>query len=183
MCMSATWTTRVRHEWNNLILIATRVKTHFYALVFTIWQVKDYKGKNNFILRTTFGKYLVSMPKCVWNVHHKTRLFKSCTLDCSRKCSCTLPHSYAQPHFRLEPFYLNTPTFFLVRTIESYTKWMLDSKRTFKIKVRLPWTTFEILLTSAIICIQRVLHGNEVVQYIQNYKRHKSGKGHTRKPL
>ena len=60
---------------------------------------------------------------------------------------------------------------------------MLDSKRTFKIKVRLPWTTFEILFTSAIICIQRVLHGNEVVQYIQNYKRHKSGKGHTRKPL
>ena len=60
---------------------------------------------------------------------------------------------------------------------------MLDSKRTFKIKVRLPWTTFEILFASAIICIQRVLHGNEVVQYIQNYKHHKSDKGHTRKPL
>ena len=47
---------------------------------------------------------------------------------------------------------------------------MLDSERTFKIKVRLRWTAFEILLTSAIICIQRVLHGNEIVQYLQNYK-------------
>ena len=30
---------------------------------------------------------------------------------------------------------------------------MLDSERTFKIKVRLCWTVFEILLTSAIICV------------------------------
>ena len=60
---------------------------------------------------------------------------------------------------------------------------MLDSKRTFKIKVRLPWTTFEILLTSAIICIQRVLHGNEIVQYLQNYKRHEFDQGHSRKLL
>ena len=33
---------------------------------------------------------------------------------------------------------------------------MLDSERTFKIKVRLPRTVFEILLTSAIICICRL---------------------------
>ena len=45
---------------------------------------------------------------------------------------------------------------------------MLDYKETFKIKVRLRWTAFEILLTSAIICIQRVLHGNEIAQYLQN---------------
>ena len=60
---------------------------------------------------------------------------------------------------------------------------MLDSKVTFKTKVTLRWTAFEILLMSAIICIQRVLHGNEIVQYFQNYKRHESGKGHSRKPL
>ena len=40
---------------------------------------------------------------------------------------------------------------------------MLDSQRTFKIKIKLRWTVFEILLTSAIICIERVLHGNEIV--------------------
>ena len=40
---------------------------------------------------------------------------------------------------------------------------MLDSQRTFKIKIKLRWTVFEILLTSAIIYIERVLHGNEIV--------------------
>ena len=40
---------------------------------------------------------------------------------------------------------------------------MLDSERTFKIKVRLRWTVFEILLTLAIIRIQIVLHGTEIV--------------------
>ena len=60
---------------------------------------------------------------------------------------------------------------------------MLDSERTFKIKVRLRWTAFEILLTSAIICIQRVLHGKEIVQYLQNYKRHEFDQSHSRKSL
>ena len=36
---------------------------------------------------------------------------------------------------------------------------MLDSERTFKLKVRLRWTVFEILLTSAIICIQIIDKG------------------------
>ena len=51
-----------------------------------------------------------------------------------------------------------------------------DSERTFKIKLRLRWTAFQILITSAIICIQSVLHGNEIVQYIQNYKLHPNRK-------
>ena len=32
---------------------------------------------------------------------------------------------------------------------------MLDSERTFTVKVRLRWTPFEILLTPVVICIQR----------------------------
>ena len=60
---------------------------------------------------------------------------------------------------------------------------MLDSERTFKIKERLPWTVSEILLTSAVICIERVLHGNEIVQHLQNYKRHEFEQGHSRKLL
>ena len=47
---------------------------------------------------------------------------------------------------------------------------MLDSERTFKIKVKLCWTVFEI-------------HGNEIVQYLQNYKRHEFDQGHSRKFL
>ena len=42
---------------------------------------------------------------------------------------------------------------------------MLNSERTFKIKVRSRWTVFEISLKSAVICIYRVLHGKEIVQY------------------
>ena len=52
---SATRTTRMRHEWANFILITTRVKTYFHIPIFTIWQVKDYKEWNNFILSTTLG--------------------------------------------------------------------------------------------------------------------------------
>ena len=74
-------------------------------------------------------------------------------------------------------------TLFLAKTIESYVKWMLDSEKTFKIKGRLPWTVLEILLTSAIICIEKVLHGNEIVQHLQNYKYHEFDQGHSRKLL
>ena len=61
----ATGMTRVGHEWKILILIITRVKTYFHTLSVTMWPVKDYKERNNFILRTTFRKCLVTMPKCV----------------------------------------------------------------------------------------------------------------------
>ena len=60
---------------------------------------------------------------------------------------------------------------------------MLDSDRTFKIKVTSRWTVFEILLTSAVICIQRVLHGKEIAQYLQNYKLHEVDQGHSKKLL
>ena len=60
---------------------------------------------------------------------------------------------------------------------------MLDSERTFRIKVRLRWSVFKILITSAIICILRVLRRNEIVQYLQNYKRHEFDQGHSRNLL
>ena len=64
---SATRVLRERHEWEILILIMTRVETPILA----IWQMKDYKKWNNFILTTTFWKCFVPMPKCIWKVHHK----------------------------------------------------------------------------------------------------------------
>ena len=61
---SDTHSTRVRHKWHTsdmsatrvlheriLTLITTRVKTCFHTLIFTVWQVKDYKERNNFILK------------------------------------------------------------------------------------------------------------------------------------
>ena len=50
---------------------------------------------------------------------------------------------------------MKIPIFILTRTIKSWVKWMLDSQRTFKIKIRLRWTVFEILLTSAIISFKK----------------------------
>ena len=69
--MSATRTARVRHKWKILIFITTWLKTYFHTPITTIWQMKDYKERNNFILRTTFWKCIVPMPKCVGKVHHK----------------------------------------------------------------------------------------------------------------
>ena len=64
-----------RHECDTsekiLILITTRLKTYFHSPYICYMQLKDYKERNNFILITTFWKYLVPMPKCVWKVHHK----------------------------------------------------------------------------------------------------------------
>ena len=71
----ATLTTRVCHgcymndksaaRVKNFDFVTASVKTFFHTLIFTIWQMRDYKEMNNFILRTTFWKYLFSIPKCV----------------------------------------------------------------------------------------------------------------------
>ena len=60
---------------------------------------------------------------------------------------------------------------------------MLDSEITFKIKVRSRWAVFEILLTSVVICVERVLCGKEIVQYVQNYKHYEVEQDHSKKLL
>ena len=47
----------------------------------------------------------------------------------------------------------------------------------------LSWILFEILHTSAVICRQRFLHVNEIVQYLQNYKYQDVNHNQFRKPL
>ena len=80
---SDTSATQVRHECYTNNASATQVKNfdfdndtnktyfHFHTSIFAIWQVKDYKERNNFIRRTTFWKRLFPMPKCVSQVHQK----------------------------------------------------------------------------------------------------------------
>ena len=68
--------TQVRREWKTLVLITTLVKTYFHTLIFTIWQVKDYKKRNNFILRSTIWKYLVSMQNAFKKCATKTILMQ-----------------------------------------------------------------------------------------------------------
>ena len=62
---STTRTTWVRHESEILILITTQVKTYFHTPILATWQMKDYKKRNSFILKTTVWKCLVPMPKCI----------------------------------------------------------------------------------------------------------------------
>ena len=57
--------TRTLHERYTNDTSATRVQTYFHTIIFIIWQMKDYKERNNFILTTTFRKYLFPMQKCV----------------------------------------------------------------------------------------------------------------------
>ena len=89
---NATRTTRVRHERKILILMMTQVKTYFHIPIFTTWQVKDYKERNNFILRTNFGNALFPRQNAFEKCTTKTELllakatWKSYTLDCSCKC-------------------------------------------------------------------------------------------------
>ena len=105
---SATRTTRVRHKRKNNYA-SNNIFPHLY-IYYSIWQVKDYKERNNFILRTTFWKCLVPMPKCVWKAPRKLNFLmangisKSYTLE----CSCTIMPLHVpsrlrivtQPHFR-----------------------------------------------------------------------------------
>ena len=61
-----------RHECDtsekHLILITAPVKIYFHNHIFFIWQVKDYKERNNFILSTTFKNasfpYQNELEKC-----------------------------------------------------------------------------------------------------------------------
>ena len=61
-------------------------------------------------------------------------------------------------------------TFFISITRRIFTKVLGISESSIKIKVNSHWELFVILLTSAVICKQRILHGNEIVQYLQNCK-------------
>ena len=61
-------------------------------------------------------------------------------------------------------------TFFISRTKQIYATTLTISESTFKMKVMPLWTHFELLLMSAVICKQRLLHKSQIVQYLQNYK-------------
>ena len=131
--MSETRATRVLHERyecdtseKNLILITARVKKYYHIPIFTIWQVKDYKEWNNFILSTTFGNASFPCQNAIKKFTTKTGLCngksyikKLCT-RLQLQISLNVP-SYlrivTQPHFQ-KPI-VKMPTFFLAITSES----------------------------------------------------------------
>ena len=104
---SETQAIQVRHEYytneksaNLLILIMTRVETYYHTHILAIWQMKDYKERSSFILRTNFWKVshakmrLKSVPQKL-NFAMAEAVSKSYTLDCCYKWLCIFRHSYA----------------------------------------------------------------------------------------
>ena len=59
-------------------------------------------------------------------------------------------------------------TFFISRTKQIYSKTLTVSESAFKMKATSPRILLELLLTSTVTCKQRLLHENEIVQYLQN---------------
>ena len=57
--------------------------------------MKDDKERNYFNLRTMFWKCLLPMLKQKLNILMAKAVQKAYTLNCSHKCPCTFPHSYA----------------------------------------------------------------------------------------
>ena len=74
-------------------------------------------------------------------------------------------------------------TFFISKTKQIYAEILTVPESIFQIKAMLPRILFEILITSAVICKERLLHENEIVQYLQNYKYQDINQGHFRKLL
>ena len=77
--MSATRTTPGRHECDTKDTSATRVRnfdfdndTSEVIPILALWQMKDYKERNNFILKTTFWKLpFVPISICISKVNDK----------------------------------------------------------------------------------------------------------------
>ena len=66
--------------------------------------MKNDKERNYFSLRTMFWKCLIPMLKCITKLKSAPQkleflmakgIQKRYTLNCSHKCPCTSPHSYA----------------------------------------------------------------------------------------
>ena len=73
---------------------------------------------------------------------------------------------------------------FIILEYKTYfTKILAVAESSIKIKVRLHWTLFVILLTSTVICKQRLLHENEIIAKLIDARCTSKFQGHFRKPL
>ena len=110
---SATWTTRVQHEWYTNDTSATRVKNFdfdndtsknifshhciYYMASERLQGEEQFHSKNYLLEMSRFHAKmrLKSAPQKL-NFLIAKAISKPCTLDCSCKCHCTFPHSYAE---------------------------------------------------------------------------------------
>ena len=80
---------------------------------------------------------------------------------------CKFTHFYATS-FSMKTCFYEPINVFVSRTRHIFTKLSIDSESSIKIKIMPHWTLLVILLTSAVTRKQRLLHANEIVQYLQN---------------
>ena len=73
--------------------------------------------------------------------------------------------------------------FFISRTRQIYAKTLTVSESTIKMKAMSTLIVFEVLVTSTVACKLRLLHKNEVVQYLQNHKYQAINRNYFRKHL
>ena len=99
------------------------------------------------------------------------------------ECLRVFSHFYAASSSVKMCFY-ETSNVFLSQILNAFSKKLLSaSESSIKIMVRAHWGLFVILLTSAIICKQRLLHGKKIIKYFQNCKCYNNGQDHFRKLL
>ena len=77
---------------------------------------------------------------------------------------------FMSPVLNKNVFFMKLAMLFISTTRRIFTKLLDVSESSIKIKVRSDQTLFVILLTSAVICNQRLLDRNEIVQYLHNSK-------------
>ena len=148
------------------------------------------KERNHFSLRSMFWKCLLPMLNAIEKCSTKTELFngKRYTKKLYTKLQLQIPlYVYAQlrivtpPCFREKRFYVKLTTFSTSQEAKNETEPIVDPKRTSTINMRSRWTFF--LLMSTVICIYKILYGNEIKQYLKNYKCHNLHQDHSREHL
>ena len=101
--------TRVLHERHdcdtseNFDFVTARVKAYFHTLIFCYMASERLQGEEQFDSKNYFLKMSLFHAKMRSNSAPQKLNFlmekatsRSCTVDCSYKCPCTFPHSYAQ---------------------------------------------------------------------------------------
>ena len=100
------------------------------------------------------------------SIFYRTNILSKTIIPyCSQDCAKTFPHSYALLRCLVlykKRFFVKLTTFSAALKSQYKTKPNNDSEITSKIKVKSRRKFFEILLTSAVICIYKVLRGNKI---------------------
>ena len=112
-------------------------------------QMKDDMARNIFHIKNYLLEMTPSQGKCITKAEivngksHMKKLYTKLPVHVSAElCIIT------QSHFREKPFYVKRTTFSTAKETKSETKPVNDSESKSKIKVRLPWTVFLVLVPS-----------------------------------